>query len=552
MATQVHTSLNPGFNASPRKIMKEDTLQSLGDSAPLSLSDIRSESLFSIKDIEVTNLEYAKKLLKKQLPLTQASINQTQASSKPTNSRTGMIAFVYLFLFALGIVLVLILDSNMASADKPLKIAEESPTNYTTPSQVANTINITTYSTSTTTEDSQCVNWAWINDGFCDDDSNTLNCDYDGGDCCLDKVEGPCFDCTCHLDGKRHLTEMPEDDYGYYDYETLFLLVGGIFSSLTHAIDPSTNEFFVLPPYPHPCNTPVGYFTNHSIIVCGGRDCGFDLSHPLTTLSTKCYRLEGNSWIPLDFQMSSIKYHPASININDKLWVFGGGNGFTYPTTTTEYLDLKKQDGFLPGPDLPIGLVSHCVTQLSATSIIIIGGFTPHGLSFPHGLDTTVLKNTFVFDFDSNQWSTGPSNLYRRGAPGCAIFRMDDEYAVIAAGGYSPDTTTFMNSTEVLLPKSGGDEKKWELGPELPAKIEAPTMVTNHITNQVYLIGGNLQGLNYNSATSTIYKLVQPSEGIGFQWSEMPYALTQPRSHFLAIKAPAEYLRKHNVPLYLK
>ena len=59
-----------------------------------------------------------------------------------------MIAFVYLFLFALGIVLVLILDSNMASADKPLKIAEESPTNYTTPSQVANTINITTYSTS--------------------------------------------------------------------------------------------------------------------------------------------------------------------------------------------------------------------------------------------------------------------------------------------------------------------------------------------------------------------------------------------------------------------
>ena len=114
-----------------------------------------------------------------------------------------MIAFVYLFLFALGIVLVLILDSNMASKDKPLKIAEESPTNYTTPSQVANTINITTYSTSTTTEDSQCVNWAWINDGFCDDDSNILNCDYDGGDCCLGKIEGLCFYCTCHLDGKR-------------------------------------------------------------------------------------------------------------------------------------------------------------------------------------------------------------------------------------------------------------------------------------------------------------------------------------------------------------
>ena len=28
----------------------------------------------------------------------------------------------------------------------------------------------------------------WINDGICDDETNTKNCQFDGGDCCLDSI----------------------------------------------------------------------------------------------------------------------------------------------------------------------------------------------------------------------------------------------------------------------------------------------------------------------------------------------------------------------------
>ena len=35
-------------------------------------------------------------------------------------------------------------------------------------------------------------------DGFCDDVTNTPECNYDGGDCCGDNVkEDFCFNCIC-------------------------------------------------------------------------------------------------------------------------------------------------------------------------------------------------------------------------------------------------------------------------------------------------------------------------------------------------------------------
>ena len=40
-----------------------------------------------------------------------------------------------------------------------------------------------------------------VADGFCDDDTNNLACDFDGGDCCgLEVLEAYCDDCDCHED----------------------------------------------------------------------------------------------------------------------------------------------------------------------------------------------------------------------------------------------------------------------------------------------------------------------------------------------------------------
>ena len=40
---------------------------------------------------------------------------------------------------------------------------------------------------------------AWLGDGFCDDITNTIECDYDGGDCCMSDINTQyCEVCLCH------------------------------------------------------------------------------------------------------------------------------------------------------------------------------------------------------------------------------------------------------------------------------------------------------------------------------------------------------------------
>lgn len=50
-----------------------------------------------------------------------------------------------------------------------------------------------------------CPNTEWSGDQVCDDLTNTLECDFDGGDCCLDSIDdSQCNECICYNDGTRH------------------------------------------------------------------------------------------------------------------------------------------------------------------------------------------------------------------------------------------------------------------------------------------------------------------------------------------------------------
>ena len=39
-----------------------------------------------------------------------------------------------------------------------------------------------------------------VGDGFCDDETNNNECNYDGGDCCLNVNTEHCEDCICHFE----------------------------------------------------------------------------------------------------------------------------------------------------------------------------------------------------------------------------------------------------------------------------------------------------------------------------------------------------------------
>ena len=52
-----------------------------------------------------------------------------------------------------------------------------------------------------------CTQEIVVGNGICEDTANVASCDYDGGDCCLEKIiigTYACKDCICHLDGTIH------------------------------------------------------------------------------------------------------------------------------------------------------------------------------------------------------------------------------------------------------------------------------------------------------------------------------------------------------------
>ena len=57
--------------------------------------------------------------------------------------------------------------------------------------------------------DLNCSNQHWVGDGYCDDVTNNNECNYDGGDCCLDTVNTQyCTECICHDENVTGPTTM--------------------------------------------------------------------------------------------------------------------------------------------------------------------------------------------------------------------------------------------------------------------------------------------------------------------------------------------------------
>ena len=52
-----------------------------------------------------------------------------------------------------------------------------------------------------------CVNPGWVGDGYCDDSTNNMECNYDGGDCCGPNINTQyCVECQCQNGNGTTLT----------------------------------------------------------------------------------------------------------------------------------------------------------------------------------------------------------------------------------------------------------------------------------------------------------------------------------------------------------
>ena len=118
-----------------------------------------------------------------------------------------------------------------------------------------------------------------------------------------------------------------------------------------------------LPAYPLSTDSATGAFVNTKAVICGG--------YPAIT---NCYTLSKseNTW-KLSGNLITGRESAASVEINNKLVVFGGYNYGVYLESTEEF-DADSGTA-TAGPNMPLPIGFHCAVKVNDTTVLIIGGY---------------------------------------------------------------------------------------------------------------------------------------------------------------------------------
>ena len=112
--------------------------------------------------------------------------------------------------------------------------------------------------------------------------------------------------------------------------------------------------------------------TNTGILVCGGRS--------FIGYHDDCYeyRTSGNSWVRMP-SMTKQRAYFDMIFLNGKVYAVGGRSGSSRYLNSMDIFDATTM--IWTQQSIPFSVIVHCVTQLSADQLILIGGQGSNGVS---------------------------------------------------------------------------------------------------------------------------------------------------------------------------
>ena len=464
--------------------------------------------------------------------------NETTGPRKTSHRKPLLI----MSLVILGLTLIIAFTIDATTSTKEAKFFSKSTLFYNM------TVPPTKLITSTS-ETSFCGDLGWIADGQCDDESNKVECLYDGGDCCLQNSTLTfCIKCICHLTGHRH--NYNDHDEITKEERALVVIGGKIYESATE--DSTTeviyeskdfaNQFFAT--YPDNRIGTCGGLVGDLIMVCGGKEeyhFGYNDFEPGST-SNECYYFSplDNKWI-LIHNMNKARTFAASIVVDGKLWITGGEywevNYFGFKSSS-EFVD---QNTFLEGPDMPYDfyISQHCLTRLNSHQVMLIGGQT--SISYNKQIEHA---ETFIYDFsiDDNTWTTGPEMSIPRAGHGCATFTDEEGFNwTIAFGGVWPYNFYYDlygddgELTEILRENSS----KWtSVVSNNPLLFHDMKLI--NFMDRVILIGGS--GDESRLSGTNMFELVKSTNG-QFEWILSDLSLKYPRTTFTVLDVPISSIK---------
>ena len=163
------------------------------------------------------------------------------------------------------------------------------------------------------------------------------------------------------------------------------------------------------------------------------------------------------------------------------------------------------------------------MVSISSSQAMILGGQTGHP---DHLVD---VKQTYFYNFETQQWTSGPELNVKRIDSGCALMTtLNNEKKIVVTGGFVDNDHTSMTSTEIL--DLNGNQ--WIYGPELPKPHHTHDMVS--LADKVYVIAGGGRRSYENDYYNTIYEMDSTLKS----WRLLKQRLVEPRYWPVAVLIP--------------
>ena len=252
---------------------------------------------------------------------------------------------------------------------------------------------------------------------------------------------------------------------------TMLMVVGGLQSSrfgtivrtvAAEALDLENEDTNCpsLPDYPVALSDSGSSYINGVVRVCGGSDTSYDMYD-----SCYSFDFDDNKWVAMESMIDRRGEFGSSVIGNE--WFLTGGRGTDEYGFLTDVIATEiwtESSGFVPGPELPLELWSHCQLTINDTHVFLADmtrGFSP-----------------YILDWEEKEYQELRHKLpdYTRYSPACGLLSPD---------GYAQSIVIAGDGTSDILSL---DTMTWSTGPDLPINHERMTSV--QLSDTFALVGG--------------------------------------------------------------
>ena len=234
-------------------------------------------------------------------------------------------------------------------------------------------------------------------------------------------------------------------------------------------------------------------------LLCGGYFTDYSSEYSENVDIPNCYALNNDGNWTHSSTLTRPRFGASAVVINDSLLVTGGA---TFNATDenqniellaeTEVVNLEKSQSFV---SMPQPIVYHCLIKINESHVLSTGG------NILQDGESIVVNATFLFNFDTKKWTSGPSLQEARMTHGCGSFQLGDSTVLLVASGTVPRSWFTEDTRSVEILNTDEWSKGWQIATQkLPLTLRMFSILPSPNNRGLIVTGGYNAAQDLNNA----------------------------------------------------